>query len=70
MTAQEVLEIVAKMTYEDWVRINQGIADMIVAQFSPEEIAEIDAALKESEAEIERGEVFTAEQVKKRLGLS
>jgi len=69
MTAQNVLEIVAKMPYEDWVTIQNGIADMMVAEMSSEEIEEIRAALAEADAEIERGDVLTSEQARKHLGL-
>jgi predicted transcriptional regulator len=70
MTAQKVLEIVAKMPYEDWVTIQNGIADMMVAEMSSEEIEEIRLALEESERQIERGEVFTPDEVRKKLGLT
>jgi hypothetical protein len=69
MTAQNVLEIVAKMPYEDWVTIQNGIADMMVAEMSPQEIEEIRAALAEADAEIERGDVLTLEQARKQFGL-
>jgi hypothetical protein len=70
MTAQNVLEIVAKMPYEDWVTIQNGIADMMVAEMSPEEIEEIRAALAEADVDIERGDVLTSEQARKHLGLT
>ena len=70
MTAQEVIETVAALPREDWVKIQNGIADMMVAEFSPEEVAEIRSALDEAEAELERGEGLTIEQARKRLGLS
>jgi len=70
MTAQEVIKTVATMPREDWVKIQNGIAEMMVADFSPEEVSEIQAALEESEAEIARGEILTSEQVRKKLGLS
>ena len=69
MTAQNVLEIVAKMPYEDWVTIQNGIADMMVAEMSSEEIEEIRAALAEADVEIERGDVLTSEQARKQLRL-
>lgn len=70
MTAQEVINTVAAMPREDWMKIQSGIADLMVADFSPEEVSEIQAALEESEAEIARGEILTSEQVRKQLGLS
>ncbi|MCE0521486.1 MAG: hypothetical protein LV480_01070 [Methylacidiphilales bacterium] len=69
MTAQKVLETVATMPREDWVTIQNGIADMIAAKFSPEEVAEIRSALDEAEAELERGEGFNSEEIRKQLGL-
>jgi len=69
MTAQEVLKTVAEMPYEDWVEIQCGIADLMMAQFSSQEIAEINEALAESEAEYQRGESMTGEEIRKRLGL-
>jgi hypothetical protein len=69
MTAQEVIKTVAKMPYEDWVIIQRGIADMMVAEMSTEEIEEIRAALAEADAEIERGDVLTVEQARTQLGL-
>jgi len=70
ITAQNVLEAVAKMPYEDWVKIQNGIADMMSAEFSPEEMAEIRSALDEAEAELDRGEGLTIEQARNQLGLS
>ena len=58
MTAQEVLKAVATMPQEELLKIQEGIAELIAARFSPEEWAEIRAALDEAEAEIERGETF------------
>jgi DNA-binding GntR family transcriptional regulator len=69
MTVQMILDIVAKMSYEDRVTIRNGIADMIVAKMSPEKIKEMRAALAESDAEIERGDTLGLEEARKRLGL-
>ena len=69
MTAQEVLKTVAEMPYEDWVKIQCGIADLMLAKFSSQEIAEINEALAESEAEYRRGESMSGEEIRKRLGL-
>jgi hypothetical protein len=70
MTAQMILEAVAKMPYEDWVTIQNGIADMMLTEMTPEEIEEIREALAEADADIERGDVLTSEQARKQLGLS
>ena len=69
MTAQEVLKTVAEMPHEDLVKIQCGIADMMLAKFSSQEIAEINEALAESEAEYRRGESMSSEELRKRLGL-
>ena len=42
----------------------------ITARFSSEEITEIREGLTESEAECERGEGLSSQEVRKRLGLS
>ena len=69
MTAQEVLETVATMPQEDWMKIQCGIADLITAKLSSEEIAEIREALAEAEAEFERGEGLGSEAIRRQLGL-
>lgn len=69
MTAQEVLKTVAGMPYEDWVEIQCGIADLMLAKFSSQEIAEIQSALAESEAQFNRGEGIDSETLRRQLGL-
>ena len=68
MTAQEVLETVATMPREDWMKIQCGIAELITANFSPDEISDIRAALAEAEAEFERGEGLSSEEIREQLG--
>jgi hypothetical protein len=41
-----VIETVATLPREDWVKIQNAIADMMAGEFSPEEVAEIRSALK------------------------
>ena len=69
MTPQEVLDTVATMPHEDWVKIQCGIAELISAKLSSTEIAEIREALTEAEAEFERGEGLTSSEIRKQLGL-
>ena len=69
MTAQEVIETVAAMPQEDWMKIQCGIAELITAKLSSVEISEIREALSESEAEFERGEGLTSNAIRKQLGL-
>ena len=69
MTAQEVLDTVAEMPQEDWMKIQRGIAELITAKFSSEDIAEIREALAEAEAEFERGEGLSSTDIRRQLGL-
>ena len=69
MTTQEVIETVATMPQEEWMKIQCGIADLITARFSSEEVADIRKALAEAEAEFERGEGLSSEMMRKQLGL-
>ncbi len=55
------------MPQEDLMEIQAGIADLIASRFTPEEIDEIQQALEEGKAEIERGEGMTLEQLRKDL---
>ena len=70
MTAEEVIETVAAMPREDWLKIQAGIAEMFTARLAPEEASEIQDALAESDAEFARGEGLTGAEVRRRLGLS
>ena len=69
MTAQEVLKTVEGMSWEDWATIQNGIAEMMAAEMSSEEIEEVRAALAEADAEFERGEGMTGEELRSKLGL-
>ena len=67
MTTQEVLETVAAMPSEEWMKIQSGIAEMVAARFSAEETSEIREALAEAEAEFERGEGIGSEEMRRRF---
>jgi len=69
MTAKEVLEAVATLPSEEWMKIQSGIAEMLAKRFSAEETAEISSALAEAEAEFARGEGLTREEVSRHFGL-
>ena len=69
MTAQEVIETVATMPREDWMKIQCGIAELITGKFSSEEVSEIREALAEAEAEFASGESLSGEEIRKQLGL-
>ena len=47
MTAKDVLQTVAQMPQEEWMKIQRGLAEMICAQFTSGEVAEIRQALSE-----------------------
>lgn len=69
MTTKEVLETVAAMPAADWMEIQSGIAEMLAARFSASEVAEVSEALAEAEAELDRGEGLTADEVRRHFGL-
>ena len=70
MNAEEVLQTVASMPSEDWLKIQAGIAEMFAARFSPEEVSEIRDALSEADLEFDRGETLTSTELRSRLGLA
>ena len=69
MTAKEVLENVATMPSEEWLKIQSGIAEMLAARFSAGETSEIHNALGEADAEFARGEGIGIDQMRRLFGL-
>ena len=69
MTPEQVLETVAAMPAEDWMKIQSGIAEMLAARFSTAETAEIHEALSEAEAEFARGESIGEAEMRRHFGL-
>ena len=69
MTTKEVLETVATMPAEEWMKIQSGIAEMLATRFSAEETSEIREALTEAEVEFARGEGLSGEEMRRRFGL-
>jgi hypothetical protein len=69
MTAREVLENVAAMPREEWLKIQSGIAEMLAARFSAEETSEIGEALAEAEGEFAQGDGIESEEMRRRFGL-
>ena len=69
MTAEEVLQNVAEMRLEDWLKIQAGIAEMLAAQLFGDEAHEIDKALAEAEEEFSRGEGIGIEEMRRRFGI-
>lgn len=64
MTTKEVLETVAAMPTEEWMRIQSGLAEMLAARFSDGETSEIREALAEAEAEFARGEGISGDEMR------
>ena len=69
MTAKEVLESVASMPSEEWMKIQSGIAELIAARFSAEETIDIRETLAEAELQFARGEGIASDEMRRRLGL-
>jgi len=69
MTAQEILQTVATMPCEDWMKIQSGIAEMVSARFSEGETAAIHDALAEAESGLARGEGYSSEDMRRHFGL-
>jgi hypothetical protein len=68
-TAKEVLESVAAMPTTDWMEIQSGIAKMLAARFSAGETAEVSEALAEAEAELDRGDGLSGDEMRMHFGL-
>ncbi len=69
MTAKEVLDSVAAMPAEDWMKIQSGIAEMLAGSFSASEVSEIGDALVEADAEFARGEGIDGHEMRRHFGL-
>ena len=69
MTTKEVLETVATMPAEEWMKIQSGIAEMLATRFSTEETSEIGEALAEAETEFARGQGISGHEMRRRFGL-
>lgn len=69
MTTQEVLEAVSAMPSEEWMKIQSGIAEMLAARFSENDVSAIQEALAEAEAEFARGEGIESGEMRRRFGL-
>jgi|GEM_PF-5489509 len=70
MTSQEVIETVAAMPSEEWLKIQSGIAELVAAHFSEDETAEIYEALAEAETEFARGESLSCGEMRRHFGLA
>lgn len=69
MTTKEVLETVKTMPVSEWLKIQAGIAELLAARLSTEEVAEIRSALAEAEAEFARGEAISSDELRRQFGL-
>ena len=67
--AEEILEVISTMATEELLLIQSGIAEMMVARFTPEEIAEIRESLDQAEAAFERSEGIRIEDIRKEFGI-
>ena len=70
MTAEEVVETVAALPALDWLKIQSGLAEMVVTRFSASELTETCAALAEAEAEFTKGSSMTGAEDRVRLGIA
>lgn len=70
MTSQEVIETIAAMPSQEWLKIQSGIAELVASGFSEGETAEICEALAEAKAEFARGEGLSGEEMLRHFGLS
>jgi hypothetical protein len=69
MTTKEVLESVAAMPMEEWSKIQEGIAEMILKKFNAGEITEIGRSLEEADEDFARGDFVTSEEIDREFGL-
>lgn len=69
MTTKEVLEAVAAMPSEEWVKIQVGIAELIAGSLAEAEASDIEQALAQSEAQFARGQTLSLGQLRERFGV-
>jgi len=69
MSVQDVLEMANELSREDKSVLFTSLGEQLAADFTPEEIEDIKRAVAEADAEFERGECLTTEQLAAQLGL-
>jgi hypothetical protein len=69
MTSKEVLEAVASMPAEEWMKIQSGIAEIFAARLSTVKTSEIHETLAEAEGKFARGEGIASDEMRRRFGL-
>jgi hypothetical protein len=70
MTVEKVIENVAAMPNQDWLKIQAGLADMIATRCSERDLSEIRSALSEADSEFQNGEGLTSTQMRAKLGIA
>jgi hypothetical protein len=69
MSPQQILKEAADLSQEDLIELQCGIAELMASRFSPEEIAEINRALDEADAEFARGESLSGAEMRRSICL-
>ena len=69
MSVQDVLEIANGLSREEKTILCARLGAQIAEDFSADEVTEIKRAVTEADAEFERGECLSTEELAKELGL-
>lgn len=69
MTAEEVLETFVTMPREELQKLQSGIEQILANEFSPEEVSEIQEALNGPDAQFERGEFYSVDEIRAHFGV-
>ena len=69
MSVQDVLEMANELSREDRSVLFTSLGEQLAGDFTPEEVEDIKRAVAEADAQFERGEFLTTEQLAKKLGL-
>lgn len=69
MSVQELLEMANGLSPEDRTLLCSRLNEQVATDFTPAEVEEIRHAIAEADAEFERGECLTSEQLAREIGL-
>lgn len=69
MSVEEVIARVAELPREEWGKVQSGIADLMAAELTSGDVAEVREALAAAEGEFRDGAGGSAEEVRKVFGL-
>lgn len=69
MRRSEVLESVAAMPREEWMKIQDGVAGMHAARLPESKTSEIRDAMNEAEAEFSRDQGISISEMRRHFGL-